>query len=266
MRHKIEHRLRPVCAFMLPQVGRALLEGFGGHAAHMVHAAGRSAARLVTLMTAALPGFRDHCIYRHAVRIRALGHAWRHMSLSWQAGKLQESYNAPALCCKAVAHDLIHLPLTPVQNDIASTRQNDTILIASTQLRDTPAVTCNDASPVTRARLRRGRQVFLYKRAQIFAGDLWGAFGGVGLGAFDDVDRLTMCEGCWICGAMVGMRTRNGAESGCGRGSSSQNSSGKLPCATGPGVSFLHVMISSDCCRTISIVGTVVGLGNPCST
>ena len=36
--------------------------------------------------------------------------------------------------------------------------------------------------------------MFLYKRAQIFAGDLWGAFGGTGLGAFHDVDRLTMCD------------------------------------------------------------------------
>ncbi|PNG63007.1 hypothetical protein TSOC_015453, partial [Tetrabaena socialis] len=30
----------------------------------------------------------------------------------------------------------------------------------------------------------RGRQVFLYKRAQIFVGDVFGAFGGEGLGAF----------------------------------------------------------------------------------
>ncbi len=41
----------------------------------------------------------------------------------------------------------------------------------------------------------RGHQVFLYKRAQIFVGDLWGAFKGGGLGAFDDIDRLTMCAG-----------------------------------------------------------------------
>jgi hypothetical protein len=38
----------------------------------------------------------------------------------------------------------------------------------------------------------RGRQVFLYKRAQIFAGDLYGAYGGRGLGAFDDIHRITM--------------------------------------------------------------------------
>ncbi len=37
----------------------------------------------------------------------------------------------------------------------------------------------------------RGRQVFLYKRAQIFVADVWGAFGGAGLGAFSDIGRLT---------------------------------------------------------------------------
>ncbi len=37
-----------------------------------------------------------------------------------------------------------------------------------------------------------GRQVFLYKRAQIFVGDVYGAYGGKGLGAFWDVDQLTM--------------------------------------------------------------------------
>jgi hypothetical protein len=34
-------------------------------------------------------------------------------------------------------------------------------------------------------------QVFFYKRAQIFAADVYGAFGGRGLGAFNDADRLT---------------------------------------------------------------------------
>jgi Potential Queuosine, Q, salvage protein family len=37
----------------------------------------------------------------------------------------------------------------------------------------------------------RGRQVLLYKRAQIFVADVWGAFGGTGLGAFHDLERLT---------------------------------------------------------------------------
>ncbi|MEO8084109.1 MAG: queuosine salvage family protein [Ardenticatenales bacterium] len=36
-----------------------------------------------------------------------------------------------------------------------------------------------------------GRQVFFYKRAQIFAGDVWGALGGQGLGRMDDIDELT---------------------------------------------------------------------------
>jgi hypothetical protein len=39
--------------------------------------------------------------------------------------------------------------------------------------------------------LHRGHQVFFYKRAQIFAADVWGAFGGVGAGAFDDIAELT---------------------------------------------------------------------------
>ncbi|KAG2492024.1 hypothetical protein HYH03_009753 [Edaphochlamys debaryana] len=38
----------------------------------------------------------------------------------------------------------------------------------------------------------KGRQIFLYKRAQIFVGDVYGAFGGEGLGAFWDIDQLTM--------------------------------------------------------------------------
>jgi hypothetical protein len=34
--------------------------------------------------------------------------------------------------------------------------------------------------------------VFFYKRAQIFVGDVYGAFGGKGLGCFHDIDQLTM--------------------------------------------------------------------------
>ena len=70
--HVVSHEAH--CAARIPdyiacpasQVGRGLLEGFGGQAAHLVHAAQRSAARLVTLLTAAFPGFRDHGIYRYA--------------------------------------------------------------------------------------------------------------------------------------------------------------------------------------------------------
>eukprot|EP01139_Manchomonas_bermudensis_P001135 Amastigsp_a1439_94.p2 type:complete len:315 gc:universal Amastigsp_a1439_94:30-974(+) len=36
-----------------------------------------------------------------------------------------------------------------------------------------------------------GRQVGFYKRAQIFVGDIWGAFNGTGLGAFADIGELT---------------------------------------------------------------------------
>lgn len=34
--------------------------------------------------------------------------------------------------------------------------------------------------------------MFFYKRAQIFVGDLWGAYRGQGLGEFHDIDKLTM--------------------------------------------------------------------------
>ncbi|KAI8462903.1 MAG: hypothetical protein J3K34DRAFT_527409 [Monoraphidium minutum] len=40
-------------------------------------------------------------------------------------------------------------------------------------------------------RVYRGRQVFFYKRAQIFTADVWGAFGGRGLGAFTDMGALS---------------------------------------------------------------------------
>ncbi len=35
-------------------------------------------------------------------------------------------------------------------------------------------------------------QVFFYKRAQIFVGDVYGAFQGKGLGAFRDMELITM--------------------------------------------------------------------------
>jgi hypothetical protein len=38
----------------------------------------------------------------------------------------------------------------------------------------------------------RGRQVFLYKRAQIFVADVYGAFKGRGYGWFKDLHKLTM--------------------------------------------------------------------------
>jgi hypothetical protein len=38
----------------------------------------------------------------------------------------------------------------------------------------------------------KGFPVYFYKRAQIAVGDLWGSFGGEGLGAFHDLHHLTM--------------------------------------------------------------------------
>ncbi|PON66744.1 putative Queuosine, Q, salvage protein family [Parasponia andersonii] len=40
--------------------------------------------------------------------------------------------------------------------------------------------------------LYKGRQVFLYKRAQIFVADLWGAFQGQGYGEFNDIGSITI--------------------------------------------------------------------------
>jgi len=38
----------------------------------------------------------------------------------------------------------------------------------------------------------KGHQVFIYKRAQIFVADLWGAFKGKGMGEFKDIACITM--------------------------------------------------------------------------
>lgn len=38
----------------------------------------------------------------------------------------------------------------------------------------------------------KGHQVFLYKRAQIFASDIWGAFKGQGYGELNDIESVTM--------------------------------------------------------------------------
>lgn len=40
--------------------------------------------------------------------------------------------------------------------------------------------------------LYKGHQVFLYKRAQIFTADLWGAFKGKGYGNFYDISSITI--------------------------------------------------------------------------
>ena len=88
-------------ARLLRELGSALCDHFGGSAAALVRAAGKSASKLVSLLSAHLPAFRD----------------------------------------AAIAPD--------------------------------------------------GRQVFFYKRAQIAAGDIWGAFGGKGLGEFGDIHLIT---------------------------------------------------------------------------
>ncbi|MCB0075774.1 MAG: queuosine salvage family protein [Anaerolineales bacterium] len=86
---------------LLNELGSVLAARWQGQASQLVAAAAHSAAELVRLVTAELPGFRDHAIYQ-------------------------------------------------------------------------------------------GWPVYFYKRAQIFVGDLYGAFAGDDLGHFDDIDRLTM--------------------------------------------------------------------------
>jgi len=86
---------------LLREVGTGLCEHFDGLVMELVRHAGGSASKLVSLIAAYFPAFRDHAIYR-----------------------------------------------------------------------------C--------------RQVFFYKRAQIFVGDLYGAFQGSGIGAFNDFESLTM--------------------------------------------------------------------------
>ncbi|KAH9663918.1 Queuosine salvage protein [Citrus sinensis] len=86
---------------LLHEVGFELERNFGGKASNLVELCGKSAAKLVALVTRHFAGFRDHSVYK-------------------------------------------------------------------------------------------GHQVFLYKRAQIFVADLWGAFKGQGYGEFYDIGSITM--------------------------------------------------------------------------
>ncbi|KAL8099265.1 uncharacterized protein LOC141685505 [Apium graveolens] len=86
---------------LIHEVGFELEKSFEGKASKLVESCGKSAEKLVALVTRFFPGFRDHTVYK-------------------------------------------------------------------------------------------GHQVFLYKRAQIFAADLWGAFKGKSYGEFQDIGSITM--------------------------------------------------------------------------
>ncbi|KAK9949103.1 hypothetical protein M0R45_004645 [Rubus argutus] len=86
---------------LLHEVGFELERSFDGKASNLVESCGKSAVKLVALVTRHFPGFRDHSVYK-------------------------------------------------------------------------------------------GHQVFLYKRAQILAADLWGAYGGKGYGEFYDIGSITI--------------------------------------------------------------------------
>ncbi|KAM5576760.1 hypothetical protein ABKV19_007548 [Rosa sericea] len=86
---------------LLHEVGFELGRSFDGKASNLVESCGKSAVKLVSMVTCHFPGFRDHSVYK-------------------------------------------------------------------------------------------GHQVFLYKRAQILAADLWGAYGGKGYGEFYDIGSITI--------------------------------------------------------------------------
>lgn len=131
---------------------------FNGQAAELIQAAKQSAVTLLQLVTAHLPGFRDHAIYKgrqgwglanaECIRLSALLNVvWPEYNVTVCQAGMQRSK------CIPLAHQLLFSCL----------------------------------------------QVFFYKRAQIFIGDLYGAFGGQGLGHFHDIGQLTMFAGACTC-------------------------------------------------------------------
>ena len=86
---------------LLPcQVGAALLELYGGLAANLVRAAGQSAVQLVRLVTAAFPGFRDHCVYRCG-QLLLCAVLWRAALRCWGYAALRP-ISLPPACAAAL--------------------------------------------------------------------------------------------------------------------------------------------------------------------
>jgi hypothetical protein len=145
------------------QVGAGLLRHFGGRAAALVGAARGSVAALVELIASHFPGFRDHCVYKGRQARRGPRRARRCASRGARA------------CIPT--HPLASMEACLHRGSGSGTR---------------PSVTpCPPALPPPTPSPRAPRQVFFYKRAQIFAADVFGAFEGRGLGAFVDAGGLT---------------------------------------------------------------------------
>jgi hypothetical protein len=79
-----------------------LQQHFQGQAAELVAAAKQSALALVQLVSAHLPGFRDHAIYkgRQVRLVGALGGAVSWTGVSCQCNTRHGATGTPAMCCK----------------------------------------------------------------------------------------------------------------------------------------------------------------------
>lgn len=89
-------------------------------------------------------------------------------------------------------------------------------------------------------------QVFFYKRAQIFVGDLYGAFRGQGLGCFHDIDQITMFAGGWnkLSGGCNSYFERRGG----GRGEIASVSSDFMPRGCVPQSECIRSACMTCCC------------------
>lgn len=127
----------------MAQVGLELEKNFEGKASNLVDSCGKSAEKLVTLVTRHFPGIFVLVLVTLVVDMEIV-----QMGFLLYHDKLQ-----------GIVQWTINLL------DIVGFRDHS---------------------------VYKGHQVFLYKRAQIFAADLWGAFKGKGYGEFNDIGEITI--------------------------------------------------------------------------